>query len=47
MRAAADVAETLKLLLEVCTVHSMDAPRAGRGDGEPRPADLTSALTSR
>jgi hypothetical protein len=33
MRAAAGAAEALKLLLEVCTVHSMDDPRAGRGDG--------------
>ena len=38
--AASDAAEALKLLLEVCTVHSMDDPPA-------RAADLTSALTSR
>ena len=37
MSAAAGSAEALKLLLEVCTVRSMDDPPRGRGDGEPGP----------
>ena len=37
MRAAADAAQPLKLLLEVCTVRSMDDPPRGRGDGKPGP----------
>jgi hypothetical protein len=37
MSAAAGAAEALKLLLEVCTVRSMDDPPRGRGDGGPGP----------